>query len=103
MVAISIRIVATDARRDQVSRKGKFPPRCLQSSGHGRIMPRMSNEAFSHVGPCYRCGQPAERMTIGDDIVVSERVEQLPLCAACADLMLTDFEAFWKTLRERWE
>lgn len=83
----------------------EWPHDCLRNvlrlSNPGQIMPGMTNEPFPQVNPCYRCGQPAEQRTIGKDIVVSERIEQLPLCTACIDLMLTDFEAFWQVLRER--
>ena len=55
------------------------------------------------VEPCFRCGQPAERPVVGAGHLAGRQEERVPLCVACLELLQTDAEAFWQTLRTRRE
>jgi hypothetical protein len=64
-------------------------------------MAAMSPAPSQPVEPCFRCGQPAEKPTVGQGHVAGERQGHVPLCVDCLELMLRDAEAFWAPLRQR--
>jgi hypothetical protein len=59
----------------------------------------VSDQPSQRVGPCSRCGQPAERPVVGWRL--GREDEDLPLCVDCFQLLLEDVKRFWDGMGDR--